>query len=67
MGSSDAGTAVPKSRWRRWLVALAALEEAVSLYPEGIQNRRIAKLEAQLAELQAKLVGSESGSSVPPS
>jgi len=25
MGSSDAGTAVPKSRWRRWLVALAAL------------------------------------------
>jgi hypothetical protein len=54
MRSCDAGTVGPKSRWRRWLATLAALEEAMSLGPEEIQDRRIAKLEARLSELEAK-------------
>ena len=57
MRSSDAGTVVLTSRWRRWLATLAAIEEAVSLSPAEIQDRRIARLEAQLAELQAKVGG----------
>lgn len=61
MRSPDASTVVPKSRWRRWLATLSAIEEAMSLGPEEIQGRRIARLEASVAELQARLAGSERG------
>ncbi|MFZ2155470.1 MAG: hypothetical protein WAV72_05035 [Bradyrhizobium sp.] len=40
--------------WRRWLAKLAAIEEALSLSIDEIQDRRIARLEAEVAELRKR-------------
>lgn len=40
------------SPWRHWLAKLAAIEEALSLSIDEIQDRRIARLEAEVAELR---------------
>lgn len=40
--------------WRRWLAKLAAIEEALSLSVDEIQDRRIARLEAEVAELRKR-------------
>jgi len=45
--------------WRRWLAQLAAMEEALSLSPDEIQDRRIARLEAEVAELRKRAHGGE--------
>lgn len=41
--------------WRGWLARLAAFEEAVFLSEGEIQDRRIARLEAEVAELRASV------------
>lgn len=66
MNNSSVETMEPRSRWRRWLAELAAYEEAMCLSGEEIQDRRIAALEARLAELDkavTQLRGSAPGRS----
>lgn len=47
--------------WRRWLTKLAAIEEALSLSIDEIQDRRIARLEAEVAELASVACRSRGG------
>ncbi|MEQ1552188.1 hypothetical protein [Sphingorhabdus sp.] len=43
--------------WRRWGAAFAAFAEAMDMSPGEFQDRRLAKVEAELAELKRRLPG----------
>lgn len=52
MEKSDIGATGAVSGWRRWLAKLAAFDEALCLSANEIQERRIARLEAEIANLK---------------
>lgn len=43
--------------WRRWISNLSAWVEAVSLSYDELQDRRIGRLERDVAELKSRLSG----------
>ena len=47
----------PTPAWRRWLARLAAIDERLFLSAGEIQDYRLARIEAQMAELRAHCFG----------
>ena len=49
-------TGTPETFWRRWIRRIAAFEEAMDMTHDDVQDRRMDRLEAELAKLRADLL-----------
>lgn len=69
-GGVGTSGARPRSWWRRFVAWAAAFEEAVSLSHDELQDRRLARIEREVADLKRHLdrarTPAEDGTGTPP-